>query len=141
MLINQLLMPSVCCHFKARHIPEAPKCCHHLNQAIWQEICITHLKACKQVLAKNNSRTKHSNLTKLTSWLAFSHISLSQKDHYKMIPIVLKKVESLKKEWRESGTLTGVYVKSWPRWRQSILHFSFQPSNLASGATVMAALQ
>jgi len=43
-------------HFEARHKSEAPECWRHLNQAILPEVCITHLKVCKQVLAKNNSR-------------------------------------------------------------------------------------
>ena len=144
-LTNRLLMACLRRQFEANHRPEAPESWHQLNQTIWPEVCITHLKACKQVLAKNNSRTKRSNLTKFTSWLTFSHISLSQKNHYKMkmIPIVSKKVELSKNVRGEPGTLTGVYVNSvysWPRWRQSIWLFSFPPSNLASGAAVMGAL-
>ena len=70
----------------------------------------THLKACKQVLPKNNSRTKRSNLTKFASWLTFSHINLSQKNHYKMnmFPVISKKAESWKKARGKPGTLTGV---------------------------------
>jgi len=139
-------MACACCHFEARHRPEAPECSRHLNQAISPEVCITHLKACKQAWPKNNSRTKCSNLAKFTSWLTFSHIILSQKKHYKMkmISIVSKKAESSKKMCREPGTLTGVCVNSvywWTMWHQSIWLFSFPASNLASGAAVMAALQ
>jgi len=89
-------------HFEARQRPEAPECWCHLNPAIWLEVCITDLKACKQVLAKNNSRTKRSNLAKFTLWLTFSYISLSQKYHYK-IPIVLKQVDSSKENARRTG--------------------------------------
>jgi len=45
---------------------------------------------------------------------------------------------------REPGTLTGVYVNSlysWLNWRQSTWLFSFPPSNPASRAAVMAALE
>jgi len=112
-------------HFEAGQRAEAPESWHHLNQAIWPEICTTHLKACKQVLAKNNSGSKLSNHAIFTSWLTFSHISLSQKNHYKMrmITIVLKKAKSSKKAWEELGTLAGVYVNSvysCPRWRQNM---------------------
>ena len=107
-------------------------------------LCITHLKACKQELAKNNSRTKHRNLDKFTSWLKFSHISLREKNDYKMILIILKKVESSKKAWEELGTQIGVYansVYSWLRLRQSAWLFSFPPSNIAPGAAVTMAFQ
>jgi len=142
-LIDRLLMACWRSHFEARHKPDAPECWRHLNQALWPKVCITHLKACKQALVKKNSRTKCSNLAKFTSRLTFSHISLIQKDHYKMkmIPIISKKAESSKKARGEPGTLTSVHVNSvysWPRWRQSTWLFSFPPSNLASGAAVMA---
>ena len=95
----------------------------HLNQAIWPEVCITHLK----VLTKNNSRTKRRNLAKFTSWLTFSHISLSQKNHYKMkmIPIILKKAESSNKTWGEilaqvtSGLVTFLFPAFEPGIRCS----------------------
>ena len=136
-----------CRHFDARQRPEAPECLRHSNPAIWPEICRAHTKACKQMLAKNSSREKRNNLVKITPWMTFSHISLSDKNHYKMKinPIVSKKEESSKKARWEPGTLTGVHVNSvysWPRWRQSTWLFSFPPLNLASGAAViMAALQ
>jgi hypothetical protein len=60
-LTNRLLMACLRRQFEA----EAPEYWHQLNQTIWPEVCITHLKACKQVLAKNNSRTKPSNLVNL----------------------------------------------------------------------------
>ena len=111
-LINRLLMTFACCHFLDRYRPEAPECWRHLNQAIWLKVCITHVTPCNWMLAKNNSRTKH--LTEFTSSLTFSHISLSQKNHYKMkmILAVSKKAESSKKARGNPGTLTGVYVNS-----------------------------
>jgi len=83
----------------------------------------------------NKSRTKFNNLVKITPWLIYNHISLIQKNHYKM-----KKGESSKKVWGELETLTGVYVNSvssWPRWHQTTWLFSFPPSNLASSAAVI----
>jgi len=128
LLINWLLMACGRRHF------EAPEWWCHVIRAISPEVCITHLRACKQGLAKNNSRIKRNNLAK------FSHISFSQKNLYKM-----KMILNVSKKARgELGTLTGVYVNSvysWPRWRQSIRLFSFPPSNLTSGTAVMAALQ
>jgi len=93
-LINRLLMPCARRHFEARHKPEAPECWRHLNQPIWPEVCITHLKACKQVLANNNSKTKRSNFAKVTSRLTFRHISLSQKEIYKMKMIPIEMMEN-----------------------------------------------
>ena len=65
-MINRLIMACARRHFEARHRPDAPECWRHLNQAIRPEVCITRLKACNEVLAKNNSRTKRSNLAKFT---------------------------------------------------------------------------
>ena len=68
-------------------------------------------------LLKNYSRTKRHYLA---SWMIYNHINLSQKEPYKRKII-------------KSG--------SNPMWRQSISVFSFPPSNLASDAAIMAALQ
>ena len=98
----RLLLAYARCYFEARRRQEAAECWRHLNQAIWPEFCITRLKAFKRVSAKNNSRTKRSNLAKFISWLTFSHISLIQKENYKIkiIPIVSKKARG------EPGILT-----------------------------------
>ena len=133
MRINQFLIAFGGCHFEARLRPEAPECWPHLNTAVWPEVCTTHLKACKQVLAKNNSGRKNSKLSKVTSWLTFIHISLCQNKYYnmKMIPIVSKKAESSKKGRGELGTLTGVFVNSvysWFWWHQIIWLFAFESS-------------
>jgi len=116
MLINRLLKTCARRHFEARQRPEAPEW--------WPKVCITHLRACKQVLAKNNSRTKPSNIAKFTPWLIFSQISLSQKNHYKMkiIPIVSPKAESPKKRRGKPGTLTG--VRPWVDLDKLQLHWN-----------------
>jgi len=76
-LTNRLLMACLRRQFEADHRPEVPESWHQLNQTIWPEVCITHLKACKQVLAKNNSRTKPSNLVNLHhEW----HLAISNWD-------------------------------------------------------------
>ena len=137
MLIN-------CHHFEARQRPESPECSRYLNPAVWLEVCRAHTKACRQVLARTNSRTKRNNLVKIMPWMIYKNITLSQKNHYKMSLIASKKAESLKKAQGELGTLTGVYVNSvyfWPRWHQSTWLFPLPPSNLASGVAIKAALQ
>jgi len=148
-LIIRLLLACARSHFEIRHNPEASECWRHLKQAISPEICITHLKSCKQVLDKDNSRKKRNDLDKFTSWLTFSQISLRQKEYYKIkiIPIVSKKMKSSKKAGWEPGTVIGIYVNSMYQWIPGsgdirALDFSpFSPSSLASGAAVMAAIQ
>ena len=110
-----------CRHFEARQRLGAPECWDHLNPAVWPEICRARTKACKQVLARNNSRTKCNNLVTIRPWMAYNHISLSQKNHYKMkiIPIVSKKA------WGELGRLTRVYVNSVLLTQVTSEHFTF----------------
>ena len=91
----------------------------HLNPAVWPEVCRFRTKACKQELARNNSKTKRNNFVKITPRMIHSHISLSQK----------KQTESAKKARGEPETLTGVCVNSWPRWRQRTWLYPFPPSN------------
>ena len=120
-------------HFEDRHRPKAPECWRYLNQALRPEVCITHFKTCKQVLAKNNSRTKRINLAIFTLRLTFSHISWSQKEHYKMKMIVSKNAESSKKARGEPGTLTGASVNSVYQWTigsGDVRVFDFSPSRL-----------
>ena len=80
MLINRLLMACGRRHFEARQRPEAPECWRHFSVSGWPEVCRAHTKACKQVWAKNYSRTKWHYLVKITSWMTYNHISLSQKE-------------------------------------------------------------
>jgi len=125
-LINCILMTCARRYFEARHRPEAPECWCHLKQAIWPEVYTTDLTACKQVLAKNNSRTKRSNLAKFPEF---------QKNHYKMkmISTVSNKAGWSKKVRGEPEALTGVYVNSvyqiTPGW-DDIRVFDFFPSRL-----------
>jgi len=71
-------------HFKVRQRPDVPECWRHLGVSGWPEVCT---KACNQVWAKNYSRTKPHYLVKMTSWMIYNHMMLSQKepDKRKMI--------------------------------------------------------
>ena len=105
MLINRLLMDCGCRHFEARQSPVAAEFWHHLNTTVWLEVCRAHTKARKQVLARNNSRTKLNNLVKTMPWITHNHISLSQRNHYKMriILIVSKKSRIIEESARRTG--------------------------------------
>jgi len=80
MLINRLLMACGCHHFEARQRQEVPECWRHFSISSWPEVCRAHTIACKQVSAKNYSRTKWHYLVKITSWMTYNHINLSQKE-------------------------------------------------------------
>ena len=83
MLINLLLMASGRRHFEARQRPETPESRHHLNAAVWPEVCRYRTKTCKlwRIIPE------HNYLVKITSWMTYNHISLSRKepDKRKMI--------------------------------------------------------
>jgi len=68
-------------HFEARQRPKAPEYWRHFSVSGWPEVYRARTKACKQVWAKNYSRTKWHYLVKITSWMTYNHIS--QKDPYK----------------------------------------------------------
>ena len=110
--------------FGARHKPEAPEWWRHLNQTISPE-------ACNPVLAKNNHRTNRSYLVKFTSGMAFSHISLCQKERYqvKIILIVLKKRNQRRKHTGNRET-NWCLCEFWFRLlqvRSEHLTFNFPP--------------
>jgi len=88
-LINRLLIACVCRYFEARQKPETPEYWHHLNPAVWPEVYRASTKACKQVLARNNSKTKDHNLVKITLSITYYHISLNLKNHYTVKMILI----------------------------------------------------
>jgi len=61
MLINRLLIACVCHHFDVRHSQEVPEADITWTQQ-FDSKSITHVKGCKQVLARINSQIKRSNL-------------------------------------------------------------------------------
>ena len=126
MPINQLLM--ACGHrpFEARQWQEAPECWRHFSVSGWPQVCRAHTTACKQVWAKNYSRTKQLYLVKIASWMIYNHINLSQKVPDKRKMIQKAQILTLKRNYNP---------------RHSISVCSFTSSNLVSGAAVMAALQ
>ena len=77
MLIIRLLMARGRRHF------EAPECWRLFSVSGWPEVCRASTKACKQVWAKNYSRTERHYLVKITSWMIYNQINLSQKEPYK----------------------------------------------------------
>jgi len=70
MLIKRLLMAYGRHHFEV--------CWRHFSVSGWPEVCRAH--TCKQVRAKNYSRTKRHYLVKITSLMIYNQISLSQKE-------------------------------------------------------------
>jgi len=119
---------------EARKRPESPECWHHFSVSSWLEVGRAHTTTCKQVWAKNYSRTKRHYLVKITSCMTYNHMCLSQKepDKRKMIQNGSEKL-TLKRNYNPR-------LLRAPMWRQSISVFSFQPSNVASGSAVMAAV-
>ena len=72
-----------CRHFEARQRPDARECWRHLNASDSPEVCGARTKACKQMWAKNYSRSWGNYLVKITSWMTYNLTSLSQKEPYK----------------------------------------------------------
>jgi len=92
MLINRLLMACGRCHFEARQRLEAPEFWHHLNTAVWLEVWRAHTKACKQVWAKNFSRTKQNYLVKIMSWMTYwARSNLRRGKWFEMAAILMLK--------------------------------------------------
>jgi len=78
-------------HFEARHRPEAAECWRHLSVSGWPEVCRAHTIACKQVWAKNYSRTKQHYLVKITTISVWARKNLTRGRWFKMAQILMPK--------------------------------------------------
>ena len=129
MLINWLLMACGHHHFEARQRLEAPECRHHLNTAIWPksvEPVQKHVNKCEQRIIPEQ------NAIILLKW----HTSISVWTQRKLRRgLKMAQILMLKSNYNPCQSRECSYdVKS-------IWVFSIPPSNLASGAAVMTALQ
>jgi len=122
-------------HFEARQRPEAPGCWRHFSVSRWPEVCRARTEACKQVWAKNQEpelngiillKLHHEWYTIISVWAGRN---LTRGRWFKMAQKL-----TLKRNYNpHQSRYIPCDVKAFD--------FSFPPSNLASGAAVMAAVQ
>jgi len=127
-LINRLLLACGRRHFQAKQRPEAPECWLQLSVSGWPEVCRARTKPCKQVSANNYSRTKRHYLVKL------------RHDWYTTISVWARMIVTRGRLLKMAQILT-LKRNYNPRHSRERPVFSFTPSNLASGAAVIAAVQ
>ena len=82
MLINRLLLAFGRRHFESRQWPDAPECWHHFSVFSWPEV---HTIACKQVWAKNYSRTKLHYLVNIQPYQFEPERTLQEEDDSKWL--------------------------------------------------------